>query len=425
MRSARSLLVVLAASLLVPAVLVSFPALASAATGSSIATMAAANLGKKACSVNSLGGRAFESSCTGNGGQPEYWCADFARWVWAHGGVADTAWLTGAAGSFYTYGEEYGTLSATPAVGDVAVFDYQGGGVAEHVAIVTQANSNGTITTVSGDWNGDSGSESHFASTSSVVSNDPAYLGAVGVAPAAMGMTISAFVAPVGVSVVPVVGGTWLPAGEGLKAGQSVTSPNGLYALEMQSDGNLVESAGNRPLWSSGTGGHTGAVAAMQRDGNLVVYASTGAALWSSGTGGRSGVFALVLTDTGAVTIEGPSGTLWTRQPGAGLLAMGVQLLEGQRLVSANALYVLCMQSDGNLVEYTAGRPLWWTGSAGNGGDHAVMQSDGNFVVYASTGHVLWSSGTGGRSGAFTLALADGGSLEIQGSSGTVWSNHV
>jgi len=419
------LFILLAAAVIVPTVLVAFPAVASAATGSSIATLASANIGRKACSINSRGGKAFESSCTGNGGQPEYWCADFARWVWANSGVADTTWLDAAAGSFYIYGEDFGTLTATPAVGDVAVFDYAGGGVAQHVAIVTQANSDGTITTVSGDWNGQSGSEAHFASTSLVVANTPTYLGEVGTSPDVMGMRISAFVAPVGVSVVPVVGGTSVPGGTVLSAGHEVMSPSGVYALQMQSDGNLVESTGGRPLWSAGTGGHIGALAVIQRDGNLVVYSSSGQALWSSGTGGRSGTFALVLQDNGDLSVHGPTGTLWSRLPQAGVLTMGQELLTGQRLVSANALYELCMQSDGNLVEYTAGRPLWETITAGDSGDHALMQAGGDLVVYSSGGRVLWSSRTSGHPGAFSLVLLSAGPLFLYGPSGELLSNRA
>jgi hypothetical protein len=83
-------------------------------------------------------------------------------------------------------------------VGDAVVFDYQGGGVADHVAIVTQVNSNGTIETVSGDWGGSGSSEAAFASTSAVVHNAPAYSSAEGSVPGIMGMTISGYVAPSG-----------------------------------------------------------------------------------------------------------------------------------------------------------------------------------------------------------------------------------
>jgi hypothetical protein len=165
-------------------------------SGGSIATIAMANLHKGACSVNSAGGRAFDSSCTGNGGQPEYWCADFARWVWARAGVPDTSQLTAAAGSFYVYGQNHNTLHSEPSVGDAVVFDYHGGGSADHVAIVTKVNSNDTIETISGDWGGQSGSEAHFASTSHVDLNTPGYGDGVGTWSGVMGMTISGFISP-------------------------------------------------------------------------------------------------------------------------------------------------------------------------------------------------------------------------------------
>jgi hypothetical protein len=173
----------------------------SADSLASIANLALANVGKGACSENSLGGRDFDSSCTGNGGYPEFWCADFARWVWQQQGAANTSELTAAAGSFYTYGQRHGTLHSTPAVGDAVVFDYKGGGYADHVAIVSAVYANGSIETVSGDWNGASGSEATFSGSSHVVLNAPAYNSTVGTYPGIMGMTISGYVAPAGLSV--------------------------------------------------------------------------------------------------------------------------------------------------------------------------------------------------------------------------------
>jgi hypothetical protein len=164
-------------------------------SGSDIAALAVANVDGTACGTNSIGDTAFETSCTGNGGLPEYWCADFAMWIWEHNGVNITN-LTAAAGSFYVYGQDHGTLSDSPALGDAVVFDYAGDGVADHVAIVTQVKSDGTIETVSGDWNGDNGTEAQFASSSHVVLNTPAYASTVDTVPAPMGMTISGFIAP-------------------------------------------------------------------------------------------------------------------------------------------------------------------------------------------------------------------------------------
>jgi surface antigen len=164
-----------------------------------VGTLAVANVNGSACGKNSRGGSAFESSCTGNGGSPEYWCADFAIWTWKASG-ADVGGLTAAAGSFYTYGQAHSTLSDTPSVGDAVVFNYAGGGVADHVAIVSQVNPDGTIETVSGDWNGTGSSEAAFSSSSHVVLNSPAYPGTVGTSPGIMGMKISAFISPAGIS---------------------------------------------------------------------------------------------------------------------------------------------------------------------------------------------------------------------------------
>ncbi|WP_279582272.1 CHAP domain-containing protein [Fodinicola feengrottensis] len=147
---------------------------AAATTSTGIASLANANVGGMACAANSLGGHSFYTSCTGNGGQPEYWCADFAKWVWANSGVADLSGLNPLARSFYTYGTSRGIVTSTPAVGDAVVFSNVKGDTSadsngiHHVAIVT-AVSGGTIETVSGDWGGQSGTEAHFASTSHVI----------------------------------------------------------------------------------------------------------------------------------------------------------------------------------------------------------------------------------------------------------------
>ncbi|GAA1663560.1 hypothetical protein GCM10009765_11330 [Fodinicola feengrottensis] len=177
---------------------------AAATTSTGIASLANANVGGMACAANSLGGHSFYTSCTGNGGQPEYWCADFAKWVWANSGVADLSGLNPLARSFYTYGTSRGIVTSTPAVGDAVVFSNVKGDTSadsngiHHVAIVT-AVSGGTIETVSGDWGGQSGTEAHFASTSHVIHNTPAYGSAVGTYSSVMDMWIEGYIPPPGV----------------------------------------------------------------------------------------------------------------------------------------------------------------------------------------------------------------------------------
>ena len=152
-------------------------------TGPGIASIAIGQIGTTACSPG------YYSSCTGNGGRPEYWCSDFAHWVWHKAGV-NTDGLTPAAGSF----GEYGPLRRTPAVGDAVLFGYNGAGYAQHVAIVVQVNSNGTIKSVGGDENGQSGG--NWAATATVAEDGP-YSGAVGYS-SYMEMYLSGYVAPSG-----------------------------------------------------------------------------------------------------------------------------------------------------------------------------------------------------------------------------------
>lgn len=53
------------------------------------------------------------------------------------------------------------------------------------------------------------------------------------------------------------------------------------------------------------------------------------------------------------------------------------------------------MQGDGNMVLYTAtNQAVWNTGTYGNAGARLVVQNDGNVVVYSSAWKPLWASNT-------------------------------
>ncbi|HEV2060310.1 MAG TPA: hypothetical protein VGR11_13220 [Solirubrobacteraceae bacterium] len=53
------------------------------------------------------------------------------------------------------------------------------------------------------------------------------------------------------------------------------------------------------------------------------------------------------------------------------------------------------MQGDGNFVLYHQGwNALWSSGTYGNPGSYIVMQNDGNLVIYNPGGRVLWATGT-------------------------------
>ncbi len=124
-----------------------------------------------------------------------------------------------------------------------------------------------------------------------------------------------------------------------------------------------------------------------------------------------------------------------THQPVPSVLPSGGTLRPGRSILSPDRTYELTMQSDGNLVEYrtTARVTEWETGTSGNFGAYAVVQADGDFVVYpqgktspapGEPTPALWSSGTFGHPGA-SVALQDSGAVVVRASDhGTVlWSN--
>lgn len=103
----------------------------------------------------------------------------------------------------------------------------------------------------------------------------------------------------------------FLAAGQVLRAGQALVARN--YVAAMQGDGNFVVYQAGRPVWSTRTDRNAGAFLAMQGDGNLVVYNASGRVLWDAGTHGRGGNV-LVMQDDGNLVIYRPDGRpVWDR----------------------------------------------------------------------------------------------------------------
>jgi hypothetical protein len=113
-------------------------------------------------------------------------------------------------------------------------------------------------------------------------------------------------------------------------------------------------------------------------------------------------------------------------------LIPGEKLFPGHSVDSPNGQYTLTFHEDGNLTHRhnPTGVTLWATGTAGSGADVAVLQHDGNFVLYAGS-HALWATGTQGHSGA-EFCLQDDGNLVVYHrngtpvwDSGTWWASHI
>ena len=94
-----------------------------------------------------------------------------------------------------------------------------------------------------------------------------------------------------------------------------------------------------------------------------------------------------LVSSDGRVAMETAGGGLAVRRDGV--------VIWRNNLLDRNAA-MLRMQSDGNLVLYTArGTPLWSSGTNGRGPADLVVQGDGNLVIYARGGRPIWNSGIG------------------------------
>lgn len=214
--------------------------------------------------------------------------------------------------------------------------------------------------------------------------------------------------------------------GHGLAAGQSWSSCDGRFSLAMQSDGNLVLYSFGVPLWATGTVG-AGAVVVMQTDGNLVEYSHHSRALFASGTDGHANAFAAI-QDDGNLVVYGGGTALWATgtadmppsPTGCGAIEPGHGLAPGEAVHSCDGRYALIMQGDGNLVLYHGATALWDSRTDQSDGRRAVMQGDGNFVVYGADAP-LWDSGTDGHPGAW-LAIQDDGNVVAYDGATAIWA---
>ncbi|NQX06096.1 hypothetical protein HQQ82_13300 [Rathayibacter sp. VKM Ac-2856] len=218
-----------------------------------------------------------------------------------------------------------------------------------------------------------------------------------------------------------------LAPGEQLGRGERLDSPDGASSLVMQTDGNaVVYAADGRPTWASGTEGR-GATLRMQADGNIVVYTAEGGPVWASDTSGTPGA-ELRMQDDGNLVLYRRSGSpAWAssvggriEQPRIDTLRRGSTLYPGDRLISTTGRTTAVMQIDGNFVVYGAGGPLWASGTRGDG-NVLRLQEDGNAVVSSPTGAPLWASDTAGKPGA-TMVLREG-DLVIADDYGVLWSS--
>ncbi len=217
-----------------------------------------------------------------------------------------------------------------------------------------------------------------------------------------------------------------LLGGQTLTAGHTLASPDGHYILAMQTDGNLVLYLHNggfnlRALWSSGTSGDRGDRAVLQSNGNLVLYDAKNQALWSTNTS-SAGCTNLVVQEDGNLVLYNSKKAVWASHTVNTNLRANDVLLARERIFSPDEQYEVTMQPDGNLVLYGATGALWSTHTWGIPGNHAILQKDGNLVVYTTAGRALWSSKTHGHSGDHAHLQNDGNFVVYAGSK-ALWAS--
>lgn len=211
-----------------------------------------------------------------------------------------------------------------------------------------------------------------------------------------------------------------LQPGQSLNTGSYLMSPAAHSVLMLQNDGNLVLYNDSVPQWSSGTNGTDASRLIMQTDGNLVLYNATGKALWNSATNGNANARVTLQSDGNLVIYSSNDAPLWATATyhvpsysGSVLhLLKGGTLLPMQSLQMADRTHVLMMQTDGNLVLYSGGTPIWASYTQGHPGAYAVMQADGNLVIYAPTRQPLWATYTNANPGS-TIVLQNDGNVVI------------
>ncbi|MBN8632005.1 MAG: hypothetical protein J0L76_14260 [Rhodobacterales bacterium] len=97
-------------------------------------------------------------------------------------------------------------------------------------------------------------------------------------------------------------------------------------------------------------------------------------------------------------------------------------LAAGGELVSPNGQHRAVMQGDGNFVVYRAnGVPKWATGTDGRAIGGIIMQGDGNLVMYDPNGAV-WASGTDGHPGAVLVMQDDGNLVMYDPTGAALWA---
>jgi surface antigen len=107
-------------------------------------------------------------------------------------------------------------------------------------------------------------------------------------------------------------------------------------------------------------------------------------------------------------------------------LSAGQTLSADDFLLSSDGRYEAIMQGDGNFVLYLANQmginALWSTSTAGKPGSTLQMQGDGNLVVYTAGSSAVWSSSTNPSTGDRLVMQSDANLVIYSGCGTAIWA---
>jgi hypothetical protein len=108
-------------------------------------------------------------------------------------------------------------------------------------------------------------------------------------------------------------------------------------------------------------------------------------------------------------------------------LQTGQELGLNQFRTSSNGQYRLYLQGDGNVVlrKLADGQAIWSNNTAGKGGVRLTLQSDSNLVLYTAAGVAVWASGSNGSGATHLIVQSDGNLVLATGSGNVVWATNT
>jgi len=107
--------------------------------------------------------------------------------------------------------------------------------------------------------------------------------------------------------------------------------------------------------------------------------------------------------------------------PGSGRMTTQEALFPGDQLRSRNGTMRLTLDQDGDLSLTQDGFLVWSSQTSGRGSKAAVVQRDGNFVLYDATGVAIWAPNVFDPSRRPTLTLQNDGNLVLYGGDGRAY----